>query len=151
MKYYLPRGKHLFKIKIKDTNTTSIKIFLVSSLLVWTRKVAFFSDQSKYSQSEELSQRKALLTVKTRNVMSFSGLYYAEAQTCFVKKISVCNFIKKETLAQVFPVNFLIILRTPFLTKHLRRLLLIITNSKKNNIKGRLHSEIFLSEYFMKY
>ena len=34
------------------------------------------------------------------------------------------NFIKKETLAQVFPVNFAKFLITPFLTEHPWRLLL---------------------------
>ena len=43
-----------------------------------------------------------------------------------------CNFIKKETLSQV-PVNFTKCLRTPFLTEHLRWLLLyvIFTQSTK--------------------
>ena len=35
-----------------------------------------------------------------------------------------CNFIKRETLAQVFPVNFANFLRTPFFTEHLWWLLL---------------------------
>ena len=35
-----------------------------------------------------------------------------------------CNFIKKEILAQCFPVNFAKFLRTPFLTEHLWCLLL---------------------------
>ena len=30
-----------------------------------------------------------------------------------------CNFIKKETQVQGFPVNFAKFLRTPFLTEHL--------------------------------
>ena len=34
------------------------------------------------------------------------------------------KFIKKETIAQVFPVNFAKFLRTPFLIEHLRWLLL---------------------------
>ena len=34
------------------------------------------------------------------------------------------QFIEKDTLAQVFPVNFVKFLRTLFLTEHLRRLLL---------------------------
>ena len=36
-----------------------------------------------------------------------------------------CNFIKKETLHRCFPVNFAKFLRTPFLTEHLRWLLLV--------------------------
>ena len=38
--------------------------------------------------------------------------------------LEASNFIKKETLAQVFPVNFVKFLRTPFLTEHLWWLLL---------------------------
>ena len=33
----------------------------------------------------------------------------------FFNRPDACNFIKKETLAQVFPVNFAKFLRTPFL------------------------------------
>ena len=42
-----------------------------------------------------------------------------------------CNFMKIETLAQVFrcfPVNFGKLLRTPFLREHLRCPLLVLTN-----------------------
>ena len=35
-----------------------------------------------------------------------------------------CNFIKNETLAQVFSCEFAKFLRTPFFTEHLRWLLL---------------------------
>ena len=43
------------------------------------------------------------------------------------KKVAgqACNFIKKGTLAQVFPVNFEKFLRIPFLTEHLCWLLLL--------------------------
>ena len=37
-----------------------------------------------------------------------------------------CNFIKKETLAQVFPCEFVKFLRTPFYTQQLWWLLLTI-------------------------
>ena len=37
---------------------------------------------------------------------------------------SACNFIKKETLTKVFSCEFAEFLRTPFLTEHLRWLLL---------------------------
>ena len=51
------------------------------------------------------------------------------ARVSFLIKVTglrpeACNFIKKETLAQVFPVEFAKFLRTPFLTEHLRWLLL---------------------------
>ena len=38
----------------------------------------------------------------------------------------VCNFIKKEILAQCFPVNFVNFLRTPFIIEHLWWLLLSV-------------------------
>ena len=38
--------------------------------------------------------------------------------------LEACNFINKETLAQVFPVNFAKFLRTPFLQNTSGRLLL---------------------------
>ena len=41
---------------------------------------------------------------------------------------NVGNFIYKEILAQVFPVNFAKFLKTPFLTEHLRWLLLVLQN-----------------------
>ena len=41
---------------------------------------------------------------------------------------SSCNFIKKETLAQVFSCNFVKFLRRPFLTEQLWWLLLVLQN-----------------------
>ena len=41
-----------------------------------------------------------------------------------VAGLSVCNFIKKETPAQMFPVNIAKILRTAFCIEHLPWLLL---------------------------
>ena len=55
-----------------------------------------------------------------RNFGKFTGKHLPEP----------CNFIQKETLAQVFSVNFLKLLRTPFLTEHRRWLLL---HSEKND------------------
>ena len=51
---------------------------------------------------------------------------------CSVEKAKASNFIKKETLAQVFPVNFWKSLRTPFSTEHLPWLLLKKTNLWKS-------------------
>ena len=45
-----------------------------------------------------------------------------------------CNFIKKETLTQCFPVNFEKILRTPFLQNNYGRLLLQTTCEKRTMI-----------------
>ena len=51
------------------------------------------------------------------------------ARVSFLIKLQAeaCNFIKKETLARCFPVNFAKFLRTPFPTEHLRWLLLYST------------------------
>ena len=46
-------------------------------------------------------------------------------QSLFFNKAVGCNFIKKETLAQVFFVHFAKFLRTPFSTEHHRWLLLV--------------------------
>ena len=43
----------------------------------------------------------------------------------------ICNFIKKESLAQVFLLNFANFVRTPFLQNTTGRLLLIIAVSKE--------------------
>ena len=45
-------------------------------------------------------------------------------QSLFFNKFATYNFIKKEALAQVFSCEFYEISRTPFLTEHLRWLLL---------------------------
>ena len=39
---------------------------------------------------------------------------------CSIKKIAACSFIKKESLAQVFPCEFCEIFKNTFLTEHLR-------------------------------
>ena len=70
--------------------------------------------------------------------------YPAEA---VVHRCSVaCNFFKKETQVltlrhwrRCFPLNFVKFLRTPFLTEHLRWLLLILTSSYLNRGGFRLH------------
>ena len=46
-----------------------------------------------------------------------------------------CNFIKKETLAQVFSCEFWEILRTLFVTEHLRWLLLYVVEGKLQQSK----------------
>ena len=89
-----------------------------------------------------------------KNAVAAVGKCFSEAvaQRCSVKKLflgisqnsqeNICanvslllkfeakvgNFISKETLAQVFPVNFAKFGRTPFLTEHLWWLLLVLQN-----------------------
>ena len=48
-----------------------------------------------------------------------------------------CSFIKKETLAQVFPVNFAKFLGTPFLTEHLWLLFLFVFFPSRSNDNGK--------------
>ena len=55
-----------------------------------------------------------------RNCAKFTEKHLC--QSLFFNKVAglrACNFIKKETLAQCFPVNFAEFLRTPFITEHL--------------------------------
>ena len=52
--------------------------------------------------------------------------------------VQVCNFIKKETLAQVFSVNFEKFLRTRSLTEQLRWLLLFYGDREKVLNSGKV-------------
>ena len=56
---------------------------------------------------------------------------------------NVGNFIYKEILAQVFPVNFAKFLKTPFLTEHLRWLLLVLQNRCSYKFPD-IHQKIFV-------
>ena len=48
---------------------------------------------------------------------------------------SACNFIKKEILTQVFPVNFVKFVRTPFRTEHLLHLgVIFLKLSRMSNL-----------------
>ena len=69
-------------------------------------------------QPPELFCKKGTL----RNFAEFIGKHLC--QSLLFNKVTHCNFIKKETLAQCFLVNFVEFLRTPFLTEHLWWLLL---------------------------
>ena len=48
-----------------------------------------------------------------------SQMIEAVAQRCSVKKVFVCNFIKKDTLAQVFSCEFCKISKNTLFTEHL--------------------------------
>ena len=83
----------------------------------------YLIQQDKEAVAQRCSIKKVLLKI----------LQNSQENTCarasFLIKLQAeaCNFIEKETLAQVyFPVNFPKFLRTPFLTEHLRWLLLTI-------------------------
>ena len=89
----------------------TIKFYTMSFLCNYN----FFIDE-KHTEAvaERCSVRKVFLEISQK----FTGL-----------RPQACNFIKKETLAQVFfSVNFVKFLRTPFLTEHLWWLLLHVRN-----------------------
>ena len=73
----------------------------------------------KSSRPEVFCKKGAL-----RNFAKFTGKHLY--QSLFLNKVVglACNLIKKESLAQVFPVNFTKFLSTPFFTEHLMWLLL---------------------------
>ena len=72
-------------------------------------------------RKEERSSRPDVFCEKDvlRNFAKFTGKHLC--QSLFFNKVAsgACNLIKKETLAQVFPVNFSKFLRTYFFTEHL--------------------------------
>ena len=72
-------------------------------------------------RKEERSSRPDVFCEKDvlRNFAKFTGKHLC--QSLFFNKVAsgAFNFIKKETLAQVFTVNFSKFLRTYFFTEHL--------------------------------
>ena len=69
------------------------------------------------SSHQRCSVKKGVL----RNFAKFTGKYLC--QSLFFNKVAraACNFIKKETVAQVFSCKFSEISKNTFLTEHLRR------------------------------
>ena len=74
------------------------------------------------SSHQSCSEGKIVL----RNFAKFTEKHLC--QSLYFNKVAgqACNFIKIETLAQVFPVNFAKFLRTPFLQNTFGRLLLTL-------------------------
>ena len=89
----------MFKVKNKDVSSFSIVNFEQVNV-GWESIIHCKKQAMKRSSRPQVFCKKAVL----RN--------FAYSQE------KACNFIKKETLAQVFSVNFAIFLRTPFLTEH---------------------------------
>ena len=75
-----------------------------------------------------------------RNFTKFTGKHLC--QSLFLNKVAACNFIKKETLAQVFSCEFCEISKTTFFTEYLWWLLLDI------NISTIKESSSFISTLF---
>ena len=69
-----------------------------------------------------------------RNFAKFTGKHLCQS-FFFNKVVGACNFIKKENLARCFPVNFAKFLGTPFVTEHLRWLLLYVVEEKLQQSK----------------
>ena len=82
---------------------------------IWQADKSLWNILSDRSSRPEVFCEKGVL----RNFSKFTGKHLC--QSLFFNKVAggACNFIKKETLAQVFPVNFEKFLRTPFFTEHL--------------------------------
>ena len=77
----------------------------------------FYVELFRSSRPEVFCKKSVLI-----NFAKFTGKHLC--QSLFFNKVAslrpkACNFIKKETLPQVFLVNFAIFLRTPFLKEHL--------------------------------
>ena len=77
--------------------------------------------QQRDSHRRWCSVKKGIL----RNFAKFTGKHMCQTpESLFLIRPEACNFIKKETLAQVFSWEFCKILRTPFLQNTSGRLLL---------------------------
>ena len=100
-----------------------------------------FSRKQKYKH-ECRSSRLDVFCKKgvLRNFTKFTGKHLYESPF-FSGSLSFCIFIKKESLAQVFPVNFAKFLRAPFLTEHLRWL---IAKDWKTNMKKKKKIDIWI-------
>ena len=70
-------------------------------------------------RSETVDQRSVLSKSFLRNFVKFTGKHLCQ---CLL--FNTCNFVKKETLAQVFSCKFYKNSKTPFFTKLLQMLLL---------------------------
>ena len=70
-------------------------------------------------RSETVDQRSVLSKSFLRNFVKFTGKHLCQ---CLL--FNTCNFVKKETLAQVFSCKFYKNSKTPFFTKILQTLLL---------------------------
>ena len=73
------------------------------------------------SSCQEVFYKRSFL----RNFTKFTGEHCARVYI-LIKFQAACNFFKKDTQAQVYSCEFGQFLRTPFLTEHLRWLLLLL-------------------------
>ena len=107
-------------------NTLSVKHHLVAALILYNVKMSRKPSNNRSSRSEVRSShwRCSLRKCVLRNFAEFTGKHLCQISFLIKLQTSACNFTKKETLAQVFPVNFAKSLRAPSLQDTSGRLLL---------------------------
>ena len=124
----------IFEIMKKEnsTNTSSLDTFIRCQF----KKPSLF----RSSRPEVLCEKGVL-----RNIAKFTGRHLCQSLL----------FDKKETLGQVFPVNFVKFLRTPFLIEHLWWLFLFIDGTIplhnfefRKKICSIVKKRLFLSKFF---
>ena len=93
--------------------------------------------------SEAVAQRSPVIKVFLEILQNLLENTCAKASLLIKLQANVGNFIYKETLAQVFPVNFAKFLKTPFLTEYLRWLLLVLQNRCSYKFPD-IHQKIFV-------
>ena len=101
----------VFKIIIKYCRKIIAKYLQILLFIAqWEPSV---TKRRSRSSHRRCSVRKDVL----RNFAKFTGKHLCQtARVSFLIKLqAVCNFVKKETLARCFPMNFAKNLRTPFL------------------------------------
>ena len=93
--------------------------------------------------SEAVAQRSSVIKVLLEILQNLLENTCAKASLLIKLQANVGNFIYKETLAQVFPVNFAKFLKTSFLTEHLWWLLLVLQNRCSYKFPD-IHQKIFV-------
>ena len=96
---------------LRQRKVESFRIFQGIQALSHCRPILPLSITPGNTESQRFC---AVLIEYRKETVAWNGLWH-----------ETCNFIKKETLHRCFPVNFAKFLRTPFLTEHLRWLLLV--------------------------
>ena len=113
----------------------------------------FLLIKTKYIRVLLVFQRiKSIHETQTRfSLFSNNYQFYPEAvaQTCSVKRCCACNFIKKETLAQVFFCEFCEISKNTFFTEHVWATAFYNSSivHKKDFIKKETLAQVFSYEF----
>ena len=107
---------HLLKYLRMATLGCSVTRILLR--IQWYRTLHFLVVESIRSSRPEVFCKKSVL----RNFTKFTGKHLC--QSLFIFSPKTCNYIKKETLAQVFTFEICEISKNTFITEHLWWLLL---------------------------